>query len=392
VAGAAALLSRAVAETTVVSAPQGVALDQRAADHTSVRRAVLAAAMVVSMLAATVPALADSRQELAAAQHRAARVQRKVDRQTAVVVAVREQMSRLAARIEVAIDRVDDAAAEARVARTDLQRERAHLQVLRDRLNARVADAFMFGFPGEVSYLLDSSSIQDMGDRLLFLDGVTAQDAKLVAAVTAQVEKVAAIEARLAAVLDRRRAALESLAADRAELDRLLDRQNTRLKKLAKYHAIIQRKVGQLAAEVRSELLALGGDGILGPLYRCPVDGPTAYGDTFGEMRNDPGFKHRHQGNDMMAALGTPVVAPFDGYATHGAQATAGIYVKVEGAEGFAYMMHLMRLGKLGAVETGDVVGYVGATGNATAPHVHFEWHPNDGAAVDPYPQLNEVC
>jgi murein DD-endopeptidase MepM/ murein hydrolase activator NlpD len=94
----------------------------------------------------------------------------------------------------------------------------------------------------------------------------------------------------------------------------------------------------------------------------------------------------------MMAALGTPVVAPFDGYATHGAQATAGIYVKVEGPEGFVYMMHLMRLGDLGAVETGDVVGYVGATGNATAPHVHFEWHPNNAAAVDPYPQLNEVC
>jgi murein DD-endopeptidase MepM/ murein hydrolase activator NlpD len=172
----------------------------------------------------------------------------------------------------------------------------------------------------------------------------------------------------------------------------LLARQDVRLKKLGKLRSKADKEVGVLLEEIRAELLARGGDGILGPLYRCPVDGPTAYGDTFGIIHHHPGWTHKHMGNDMMASMGTPVVAPFDGFATNGAEQNAGIYVKVTGAEGYVLMMHLMRLGNLGEVEEGDVVGWVGDTGNATAPHVHFEWHPNGGTAVDPYPQLNEVC
>jgi murein DD-endopeptidase MepM/ murein hydrolase activator NlpD len=40
------------------------------------------------------------------------------------------------------------------------------------------------------------------------------------------------------------------------------------------------------------------------------------------------------------------------------------------------------------------VIGYVGNSGNAvnTPSHDHFEWHPENRAAVNPFPFLNEVC
>jgi len=101
---------------------------------------------------------------------------------------------------------------------------------------------------------------------------------------------------------------------------------------------------------------------------------------------------HVHQGVDMSAATGTPIVAPFDGNAVADPSEEGGSGVKVFGARGYVYNAHLSAYGRLGAVQTGDVIGYVGMTGNATAPHLHFEWHPGDGAAIDPFMYLAAAC
>ena len=75
-----------------------------------------------------------------------------------------------------------------------------------------------------------------------------------------------------------------------------------------------------------------------------------------------------------------------------------GISLWVKGESGtHYYYAHLATYaegiapGKL--VEAGDIVGYVGSTGNAaaSAPHLHFEIHPNDGPGVNPYPLLKVI-
>ncbi len=131
-----------------------------------------------------------------------------------------------------------------------------------------------------------------------------------------------------------------------------------------------------------------------GIFRRCPVHGAVTYDDGFGYfVPKRPGTPaHVHQGIDMMAATGTPIVATFDGVAVASPNRLGGLAVKVYGALGFTYNAHLSAYGKLGKVKAGDVVGYVGSTGNAGGPHDHFEWHPGDGVAVDPYLYLNAVC
>lgn len=129
------------------------------------------------------------------------------------------------------------------------------------------------------------------------------------------------------------------------------------------------------------------------PFQRCPVAGNVSVADNFGVIREMPGTpRHVHQGNDIAASTGTPIVAPFDGNAVASSSDLGGMQVKVYGARGYVYNAHLSAFGKLGVVSVGDVVGYVGMTGNATAPHNHFEWHPGDGAAVDPFMYLAAVC
>lgn len=126
----------------------------------------------------------------------------------------------------------------------------------------------------------------------------------------------------------------------------------------------------------------------------CPVSGPVSFTDGFGyaipHRKGVPA--HIHQGIDMMAASGQPIVAPFDGVAESGHNWLGGNAVYVRGANGYVYNAHLSAYGKLGEVKAGDVIGYVGSTGDAGGPHDHFEWHPGNDSAVDAYPYLMAVC
>lgn len=193
-------------------------------------------------------------------------------------------------------------------------------------------------------------------------------------------------------------ARLQTLAAGRTasattRFDSTRERQRRSLHRL-----LIQQRA--LIREVRSrvEALRLRRAELLTwieslPLETCPVAGTVEVVDGFGDIRDMPGTPHHiHQGNDISASTGTPIVAPFDGDAVMEPGDLGGQAVKVYGAAGYVYNAHLSAYGKLGAVRTGDVIGYVGSTGNATAPHDHFEWHPGNGAAVDPYDALMAVC
>jgi murein DD-endopeptidase MepM/ murein hydrolase activator NlpD len=130
-----------------------------------------------------------------------------------------------------------------------------------------------------------------------------------------------------------------------------------------------------------------------GTLRTCPIDGPNTVANNFGVVVDLPDVPvHVHQGNDIMAATGTPIVAPFAGTAVATSSELGGLEVTVKGPQGYAYNAHLSTYGQLGDVRAGDVIGYVGSTGDATAPHDHFEWHPDNGPAVDPNPLLSVVC
>jgi murein DD-endopeptidase MepM/ murein hydrolase activator NlpD len=125
----------------------------------------------------------------------------------------------------------------------------------------------------------------------------------------------------------------------------------------------------------------------------CPVDQPHYIHNDFGEIVNVEDVKpHVHMGSDIEAPTWTRIRAPFDGYAWGSYSPLGGYQVRVRNDRGYVFIAHLIGYGNLGWVGAGATIGYVGDTGLSTAPHAHFEWHPWDGGAVDPYYLLSLSC
>lgn len=127
---------------------------------------------------------------------------------------------------------------------------------------------------------------------------------------------------------------------------------------------------------------------ISGSGWVCPVKGATFFND-WGFPRAGGRF---HEGNDLFAKQGTPVYAPVSGTVEQVTGTIGGKQFNLHGSDGVMYLgSHLSEFGQSGPVSAGEVIGYVGSTGNASsaAPHLHFGMYL-DGTVINPYPTLIE--
>ena len=125
-----------------------------------------------------------------------------------------------------------------------------------------------------------------------------------------------------------------------------------------------------------------------------PVAGEAWWSDDWYHPRFTPSF-HFHMGTDIFAQRGTPVRSPADGMVEFSEEGAGGKAATVTIADGtYYYMAHLESFAEIPSgsqVKQGDVVGFVGSSGNADAdaPHVHFQLHPGGGAPINPKPTLD---
>ena len=139
----------------------------------------------------------------------------------------------------------------------------------------------------------------------------------------------------------------------------------------------------------------------LGSTVNVVVSMPVLFGvgikdisPNFGDPRD--GGARLHEGEDIMAVKGTPIVSPTPAVVLRTGVGTGEgnyVYTANPGGETFVYM-HLDRIGE-GVVSglvlgQGSLIGYVGNTGNASGgpAHLHFEIHNASGTPVDPFPRL----
>ena len=128
-----------------------------------------------------------------------------------------------------------------------------------------------------------------------------------------------------------------------------------------------------------------------------PVLGPCWFGDTWQAPR--PGGR-QHQGVDIIAKSGTPLYAANNGRISRQSfdrvGSLGGNTITLTAADGtYFFYAHLSTFADGIAVGSevvaGQVIGYVGNTGSSSTPHLHFEYHPYGGAAVNPYPPVKAI-
>jgi LysM repeat protein len=125
-----------------------------------------------------------------------------------------------------------------------------------------------------------------------------------------------------------------------------------------------------------------------GKQWHCPVPGASFFND-WGFPRG--GGARYHEGNDLFLDHGAPVYAPTSGAVEHVEGNIGGKQFILQGSDGVKYIgTHMSDYGSSGKVSGGQIVGYVGTSGNArgTKPHLHFGMVIEDGVVVNPYPSL----
>ncbi len=127
-------------------------------------------------------------------------------------------------------------------------------------------------------------------------------------------------------------------------------------------------------------------------LDTCPINGPHEFIDSWGFARSGG---RQHRGVDMLADAGMELVAPVSGQVEHATNSLGGrVFRLVDDNGNYFYGAHLSAFGKEGRVVAGEVIGYVGDSGNAAGiDHLHFEIHPGGrGNPINPFVDTASVC
>ena len=127
--------------------------------------------------------------------------------------------------------------------------------------------------------------------------------------------------------------------------------------------------------------------------FAWPIPGYTTLSSDFGTVRYIYGVKDVHRGMDVPAPAGTPIYAAADGVVSTKAHWSYGTCVKISHSPSLVTIYGHMSARAAGItdgvfVTKGQLIGYVGSTGNSTGNHLHFEVNVN-GTPVSAWPYLS---
>ena len=317
---------------------------------------------------------------------------------------IQKEMDRVAAQY----GKIETQLAQTEAKQASLTKEQKQAQATIDAKSAalRARAGYMYktgGVSAMLGQLLTAPSFGEFVKRIHYMGVLGNNDTELMEELRVAQARSNEVAAQLNAAEERQRRLARSLRSQRDQLEkRLVEAKRIEdEKRRAAEAALRSRRAQQLTVQKRAQLRATasGAPKVSSAgrfsKFTLPVS-PSGFADTWGAARSGG---RRHQGTDVMAPCGAPVVAVTDGTIQRLASSGAGgvsAYLRASNGDVFFYA-HLqgyaagMSAGR--PVSAGQVIASNGNTGNARGGpcHVHFEWHPSGGRPVNPYSLLNSA-
>lgn len=304
------------------------------------------------------------------------------------VEAARRAAREASARYEAASTRYYELDGDIRRTRQTLAELDSQAASLRDVARARAVEAYK-GRRVDIGTVIEGDDVLDAMRRTALLDRVNASGDSAIDELGALGEELDLRNAELSKRLDEQAVVVGDLEAREREMYNALD-------SAEKAQKALEAKIAAQGAAARAgRSTGAPGQIIVNPgggSFVCPVQGAVAFSNTWGAARSGG---RRHQGVDMMANFGTPVVAVVPGSISMKSSGLGGQTIWLHGNNGTSYYYaHLQSyVGGPRSVSAGELIAKVGDTGNARGtPHLHFEIHPGGGGAVNPYPTVAQYC
>ena len=260
---------------------------------------------------------------------------------------------------------------------------RARSEELKLVVRERAVDLYQQGSGMPISRMVDAPSVLEAARAIHLTQAAAGHDRDLATELTHTAAQLERDEAEL-----RERKAFQ----DQLVTQLVISKAALELGLLAADDALrnVEAVVASHASFEASDLAASGK--VQTGASTCPIAGPVVFVNDWGAPRSGG---RTHQGNDLFSPYGTPNVAVINGVMRWDNDDLGGLGVWLDGDDGISYYYaHLSTFeGPPRRVARGEVVGYVGDTGNAKggAPHTHFGMRAG-GQMVNPFPTLRALC
>jgi len=357
-------------------------------------RRLFAASVAILLLSQTVPAFA----EVTQAELEAARAE---------INAINSELEDEMAELDAAINQ--QFVYENRISQIqeDLANREREIALVAFKARDQAVSMYLSAGAGGDGTVVSPEGITRLGTKTAYLDAVVDLDVDAVNQLLYLQEDRASLQAEIEDLLARQEDLTAELDAKANEILGELGEANDRYQALysqwqeeeaARRAAAEAARRRAAAAAAAAEAAASGyaSSAYVDPSGRtCPVAGPHSFSDTWGAPRSGG---RGHTGVDMVAAMGTPLVAIENGTIWSPNWHWAGghgLYLRGDSGDIY-YYAHLQ--GYAGGivdgarVGVGQVVGYNGNSGNAAVPHLHLAYQPGGGPLTNPYQLMVKLC